>query len=83
MLVTTVGKEYNRPTSANSIPNKNDSANIKQNLKTEIGLYFILSSLRIVLFLPVIGALLVTNGAVGNKLTKHCAPSFCHHNNII
>jgi len=41
----------NRPTSANSIPNQNDSPSIKQNLKTEIDLLFILAPLPIVLVL--------------------------------
>jgi len=41
----------NRTTSANSTPNQNHSPNIKQNLKTEIDLLFILAPLPIVLVL--------------------------------
>jgi hypothetical protein len=44
-----VGEGYNRTTSVNSTPNQNHSPNIKQNLKTEIDLLFILSPLPIVL----------------------------------
>ena len=46
-----VGESGNRTTSVNSTPNQNHSPNIKQNLKTEIDLLFILSPLPIVLVL--------------------------------
>jgi hypothetical protein len=54
MLVTTVGKGYNRTTSVNSAPNQKYSPNIKQNLKTEIDLLFILSPLPLVLVFGVL-----------------------------
>ena len=64
-IVVGVKDSYNRPTCSKQYDHQNDSPNIKQNLKTEIGLPCCLAAAYLHLVCGIIAAYLVTICSVG------------------